>query len=172
MCKYRSLAHAFFVLNIALTAKKSCFLSVSTPTYPYPKPVSYATIPGKSSHKVGAPTAQKKATENAVQDTFEAVFNEWRLIRVESLSESTTVNIKGRISTHALPYIGAMPVTQITSKIILEVARRIAGRCQWPLILAQFWPIKLTHPNLLIVHFLAHLARLITAPLLLMTGLK
>uniref|UniRef100_E6QQN8 Putative Phage integrase n=1 Tax=mine drainage metagenome TaxID=410659 RepID=E6QQN8_9ZZZZ len=74
------------------------------------------------------PTAQKKATENAVQDTFEAVFNEWWLNRVDSLSENTATNIKKRITTNALPYIGALPVTQINSKLVLEVTRRIEGR--------------------------------------------
>ncbi len=34
------------------------------------------------------PPAQKKATGTAIKETFEAVFNEWLLIRVKSLSDS------------------------------------------------------------------------------------
>lgn len=68
------------------------------------------------------PSEKKK---NANKDLFGTVFNEWYNLRRDSLADGTASSIMKRTTVHVLPYIGNMPVTEITSKLILDIARRI-----------------------------------------------
>ena len=68
------------------------------------------------------PSEKKK---NANKDLFGTVFNEWYNLRRDSLADGTAASIMKRTTVHVLPYIGNMPVTEITSKLILDIARRI-----------------------------------------------
>ena len=74
------------------------------------------------------PSAEKKASTQAGKNTFAAVFDEWWNLRKESLGDKTSHGIRQRTEVNVLPFIGQLPVDQVTAPAVLDIARRIEAR--------------------------------------------
>lgn len=72
------------------------------------------------------PTAADRAVELRKQyensQTFAAVLDEW--LRTRDWGEATRRNREAQIDLHVRPHLGALPVREITTAIVLEVLRR------------------------------------------------
>lgn len=70
---------------------------------------------------------KRKAIINAA-NTFEAVAREWHEIQRERWSTGHAANVLHRMEVNVFPYIGSLPIAQITPPELLECLRRIEKR--------------------------------------------
>ncbi len=75
---------------------------------------------GKNPTAVDRATDLRKHYENA--QTFAAVLDEW--LKTRDWGEATRRNRKAQIDLHVRPHLGALPVREITSAMVLAVLRR------------------------------------------------
>ncbi len=61
-------------------------------------------------------------------DSFEAVAREWFAVKQDSWAKSYSDKIIARLEADVFPWIGKVPVAQITAPMLLEVVRRIEAR--------------------------------------------
>lgn len=74
------------------------------------------------------PGEKAKAEAQAATDTFEAVAREWFAKRQPLWAESHATKIIERLQRDVFPWIGSVPVRDVTAPVILEVLRRIESR--------------------------------------------
>ena len=61
--------------------------------------------------------------------SFAAVWDEWLIKKVEpALSPKYIKDIKSRSNSHILPFVGAQPISELSSADILKVLRRLEAR--------------------------------------------
>jgi integrase len=70
----------------------------------------------------------KAAHRSAAENTFEAVSREWYVKRSKSWAASNSVKVLGRLEKDAFPWLGAIPIAQLTGPKILETLRRVEER--------------------------------------------
>ena len=58
-------------------------------------------------------------------ETFSEVMNEWLKVRMSDKAESYMKMVKLRLKKHILPFIGEMPIGEITPKDVLQVCRNV-----------------------------------------------
>jgi integrase len=61
-------------------------------------------------------------------DSFEAVAREWYVVKKDGWSPSYGERIIARLENDVFPYIGKVPVAEVTPPLLLEVMRRIEAR--------------------------------------------
>ena len=59
------------------------------------------------------------------KQTFSEVMNEWLKVRMSDKAKSYMRMVKLRLKKHVLPFIGEMPIEEITPKDVLEICRKI-----------------------------------------------
>ncbi len=74
------------------------------------------------------PSANKKASKFEIDDSFQAVANEWFMKQKTIWVESHTKDVKRRLEKDIYPRIGQLPISQIKSIQVLEVVRIIEKR--------------------------------------------
>lgn len=81
------------------------------------------------------PSAKRQATKTAKADTLEAVANEWfaagcpsKRRRSKAVSEGTVEQLRQRLKTYVIPYLGRWPLADVTAPELLKVLRRIEGK--------------------------------------------
>lgn len=74
------------------------------------------------------PGEKAKAESQAAADTFEAVAREWFAKHQPLWAESHATKIIERLQRDVFPWIGSVPVRDVTAPVILEVLRRIESR--------------------------------------------
>lgn len=73
------------------------------------------------------PAAERKQRQVSQQNTFEAVGREWLTKQSASWTEGNTARVTTRLERWAFPWLGRMPVAEITATDLLGVLRRIEG---------------------------------------------
>lgn len=82
----------------------------------------------KASH-VQAREAQERESHGLPPlDSFEAVAREWFAVKRDSWAKSYGDKIIARLEADVFPWIGKVPVAQVTAPLVLEVVRRIEAR--------------------------------------------
>jgi len=71
---------------------------------------------------------EQKAAALAQADTFEAVAREWLAANEGRWGETTARINKGRLEADIFPALGAVPINEVTAKMLLEALRAIAAR--------------------------------------------
>ncbi len=74
------------------------------------------------------PSENKKASKSELDDSFQAVANEWFMKQKTIWVESHTKDVKRRLEKDIYPKIGQLPISQIKSIQVLEVVRVIEKR--------------------------------------------
>ena len=78
------------------------------------------------------PSEKRKATKLARADgmgnTFEVISREWYAINQKSWNPSHGVRIIRRLELNIFPYLGNIPITEITNQKLIEVIKRIHSR--------------------------------------------
>lgn len=73
--------------------------------------------------------AEKASRSSQPEGTFEAVAREWhKVIHTVKTSESHAARTLTRLEQDAFPYIGALPIADITAPKLLEMLRRVESR--------------------------------------------
>ena len=75
-----------------------------------------------------AKQAQKRLAMLASENTFEAVAREWLAMQEKKLATATFAKAKWTFETLVFPWLGALPISNITAPDLLSVLRRIEAR--------------------------------------------
>ena len=75
-----------------------------------------------------AKKARKAAAEEVVSNTFEKVAREWHSNRLETWQPSTARDIINRLEKDIFPEIGALPISAITHRQLIDALRKIESR--------------------------------------------
>lgn len=70
----------------------------------------------------------KQAATQALEDTFEALANEWLEIKRPNWSEGYYDRIKNALKKNAYPFIGKLPIKRITGLVVLNVVQKVEKR--------------------------------------------
>lgn len=68
------------------------------------------------------------AAASEAGDTFEVLAREWHTLKAPTWGEVHAGNVLHSLEAWVFPYIGAIPVRQITPPVVLEVCRKIEAR--------------------------------------------
>lgn len=72
--------------------------------------------------------AQKRLVALANENTFEAIANEWLAMQEKKLAPATFAKAKWTLETLVFPWLGALPIANITPPDLLATLRRIEAR--------------------------------------------
>ncbi|MBV8135352.1 MAG: tyrosine-type recombinase/integrase [Deltaproteobacteria bacterium] len=74
------------------------------------------------------PNAERKAAKQQREDSFEAVAREWCAKFSASWVEEHTTTVIGRLEKNVFPWLGTLPIAEITAPELLTALRRIESR--------------------------------------------
>ncbi|MCE2946124.1 MAG: tyrosine-type recombinase/integrase [bacterium] len=72
--------------------------------------------------------ADKASREERAANSFEAVAREWLEKKRPNLAPASHVNIARRLEAHLFPWLGAVPVADVTARKLLDCARLVEAR--------------------------------------------
>ncbi len=72
------------------------------------------------------PSAKRQSEKRAQAETFETVAREW--LKLSKNSEGTVARAERRLEMFVFPYLGKMPIAEITAQDLLQRLRRIESQ--------------------------------------------